>query len=59
MYMFVYGHSVLFVQMFLPVSMFSCNILWIFVYFPANTYVVGTQKNHLNEMVLLNNQKTC
>ena len=28
-------------------------------YFSAKTYVVGTQKNHLNETVLLSNQNTC
>ena len=28
-------------------------------YFSTKTYVVGTQKNHLNEMVLLNTQNKC
>ena len=30
-----------------------------FPYFSANTYVVGTQKNHLHEMVLLSTQNMC
>ena len=30
-----------------------------FLYFSAKTYVVGTQKNHLNETVLLSTQNTC
>ena len=30
-----------------------------FFYFSTNTYVVGTQKNHLNEMVLLSTQNIC
>ena len=28
-------------------------------YFSAKTYVVGTQKNRLNEMVLLSTQNIC
>ena len=28
-------------------------------YFSTKTYVVGTQKNHLDETVLLNTQNTC
>ena len=28
-------------------------------YFSTKTYVVGTQKNHLNETVLLSTQNTC
>ena len=40
--------------------MFSCKIVMInFIYFPAKTYVVGAQKNQLNEMVLLSTQNTC
>ena len=31
----------------------------IFFYFSTKTYVVGAQKNHLNEMVLLSTQSTC
>ena len=30
-----------------------------FFYFSTKTYVVGTQKNRLNEMVLLSTQNTC
>ena len=30
-----------------------------FSYFSAKPYVVGTQKNHLNEMVLLSTQNIC
>ena len=30
-----------------------------FPYFSTKIYVVGTQKNHLNEMVLLSTQKQC
>ena len=30
-----------------------------FPYLSTKTYVVGTQKNHLNEMVLLNTQNIC
>ena len=30
-----------------------------FVYFSTKTYVVGTQKNRLNETVLLSTQNTC
>ena len=30
-----------------------------FSYFSTQTYVVGTQKKHLNEMVLLSTQNTC
>ena len=30
-----------------------------FLYFSSKIYVVGTQKNRLNEMVLLSNQNTC
>ena len=30
-----------------------------FFYFSANTYVVGTQKNRLNETVLLSTQNIC
>ena len=30
-----------------------------FSYFSTETYVVGTQMNRLNEMVLLNTQNTC
>ena len=29
---------------------------WFFSYFSTKTYVVGTQKNHLNETVLLSTQ---
>ena len=33
---------------------------WIFFsYFSTETYVVGTQKNSLNETVLLSTQNTC
>ena len=28
-------------------------------YFSTKTYAVGTQKNHLNEVVLLSTQNTC
>ena len=31
----------------------------LFSYFSMETYVVGTQKNHLNEMVLLSTQNIC
>ena len=31
----------------------------IFLYFSSKTYVVGTQKNRLNETVLLSFQNTC
>ena len=31
----------------------------IICYFSTKTYVVGTQKNHLNETVLLSTQNTC
>ena len=31
----------------------------IFFYFSTKTYVVGTQKNRLNEAVLLSNQNIC
>ena len=31
----------------------------LFFYFSTKTYVVGTQKNRLNEAVLLSTQKTC
>ena len=45
---------------FLHVSLFSCKIVMInFSYFPAKTYVVGAQKNQLNETVLLSIQNTC
>ena len=30
-----------------------------FLYFSTKTYVVGTQKNRLNERVLLSTQNTC
>ena len=30
-----------------------------FLYFSSKTYVVGSQKNRLNEMVLLGTQNTC
>ena len=30
-----------------------------FLYFSSKTYVVGTQKNRLNETVLLSTQNTC
>ena len=30
-----------------------------FFYFSSKTYVVGTQKNRLNERVLLSTQNTC
>ena len=30
-----------------------------FCYFSTKTYVVGTQKNRLNETILLSNQNTC
>ena len=30
-----------------------------FSYFPSKTYVAGTQKNRLNEMVLLSTQNKC
>ena len=30
-----------------------------FSYFSTKTYIVGTQKNRLNETVLLNTQNTC
>ena len=30
-----------------------------FSYFSIKTYVVGTQKNHLNEMVLLSTENKC
>ena len=30
-----------------------------FFYFSIKTYVVDTQKNHLNETVLLSTQNTC
>ena len=30
-----------------------------FSFFTTKTYVVGTQKNRLNEMVLLSTQNTC
>ena len=30
-----------------------------FPYFSTKAYVVGTQKNHLNEMVLLSTQNIC
>ena len=30
-----------------------------FFYFSTKIYVVGTEKNNLNEMVLLSTQKTC
>ena len=30
-----------------------------FSYFSTKTYVVGTQKNHLNEMVLLSTRNIC
>ena len=32
---------------------------WIFFYFPTKTYVVGAQKNFLNETVPLSAQNTC
>ena len=31
----------------------------LFLYFSSKTYVVGTQKNRLNETVLLSTQNTC
>ena len=31
----------------------------LFSYFSIQTYVVGTEKSHLNEIVLLNTQNTC
>ena len=35
-------------------------IIWRpFSYFSSKTYVVGTQKNRLNETVLLSTQNTC
>ena len=44
---------------FLPVSLFSCKIVMInFLMFQAKTYVVGAQKNQLNETVLLSTQNT-
>ena len=56
----VHVHSVMLVEMCLPLSLFSCNFFYTkFSYFLANTYVVGTQKNYLNETVLLSNQNTC
>ena len=36
------------------------NAYWnFFSYFSTKTYVVGTQKNHLNETVLLSTQNIC
>ena len=37
----------------------ECVIENYYFYFSTNTYVVGTQKNRLNEMVLLSTQNTC
>ena len=31
----------------------------LFFYFSSKTFVAGTQKNHLNEMVLLSTKNTC
>ena len=57
----VHVHSVLLVEMFFYILVcFSCKIVMIFFsYFPAKTYVVGAQKNQLNETVLLSTQNTC
>ena len=35
------------------------NLIFLFFNQKFKTYVVGTQKNRLNEMVLLSNQNTC
>ena len=37
-------------------SYLECIIVNYFSYFSSKSYVVGTQKNHLNEMVLLGTQ---
>ena len=52
-------HSVLLVEMFYLLVCIIANILLNFLFFPAKTYVMGTQKNYLNETVLLSNQNTC
>ena len=38
---------------------YKCEIENQFSYFSAKTYVVGTQKNRLNERILLSTQNTC
>ena len=37
----------------------SAELKIFFSYFSNKTYVVGTQKNRLNETVLLSSQNTC
>ena len=37
-------------------SRYECVFEYYFPYFSTKTYIVGTQKNHLNEMVLLGTQ---
>ena len=40
-------------------SVFLCIFENYISYFSTKTYVVGSQKNHLHEMVLLNTQNIC
>ena len=40
-------------------SRYACANENSFSYFSTKTYIVGTQKNHLNEMVLLSTQNIC
>ena len=44
---------------FIKTSRFECVFENKFSYFLTKTYVVGTQKNRLNETVLLSTQNTC
>ena len=37
----------------------ECVTKIIIIYFATKTYVVGTQKNRLNETVILSTQNTC
>ena len=37
----------------------KCVLENYFLYFSSKTYVVGTQKNHLTETVLLSTQNIC
>ena len=54
----VHVHCVPLVEMFYLLVCLVAKFYAKASYFPVNTYVVGTQKNHLNETVLLSNQNT-
>ena len=54
------------IKIFVPNWLFDLNTVYIytgsadkFSYFSTKTYVVGTQKNRLNEMVLMSTQNIC